>query len=128
MAPYSTEFGWIEPGIMSLNYEGAMNAPNFKAATEERVRQADAAGVDYYVLVMDIRHAVVTILDVRLAKWSADLDPRMIQVCFVGRSMMAQVIASGLAKLSRLPVEFFVKPEDALARARVVLKQRKMAH
>lgn len=126
MSPYHTEFGWIEPGIMSLVYEGAMNSPNFREATEERVRQADAAGVDYYVLVMDIRKAVVTILDVRLAKWSADLDPRMIHVCFIGRSMMAQVIASGLAKLSNLPVEFFTKPEDALARAQVVLKQRRM--
>lgn len=128
MAPYHTEFSWIEPGIMLLVYEGAMNGPNFCEATEERVRQADAAGVDYYVLVMDIRYAVVTILDVRLAKWSADLDPRMIQVCFIGRSMMAQVIASGLAKLSRLPVEFFSRPEDALARARAVLKERKSLH
>ncbi|MBL8153252.1 MAG: hypothetical protein JNM70_03635 [Anaerolineae bacterium] len=128
MTPYHTEFGWIEPRILSLAYEGAMNSPNFREATEERVRQADAAGVDYYVLVMDIRKAVVTILDVKLAKWSADLDPRMIHVCFIGRSMMAQVIASGLARLSRLPVEFFVKPEDALERARAVLKQRKMTH
>ncbi len=128
MSPYHTRFSWIEPGIMSLVYDGAMNAPNFKAATEERVRQADAAGVDYYVLVFDIRKAVLTILDVRLAKWSADLDPRMIHVCFIGRSMMAQMIASGLAKLSHLPVEFFNKPEDALARARAALKQRQMTH
>lgn len=128
MTPYHARFEWVEPGILSLVYDGAMNAPNFREATEERVRQADAAGVDYYVLVFDIRKAVLTILDVRLAKWSADLDPRMIHVCFVGHSMMAQMIASGLAKLSQLPVEFFYKPEDALARAREVIKQRQMAH
>jgi hypothetical protein len=128
MAPYHTQYSWVEPGILSLVYDGTMNSSNFREATEERVRQADAAGVDYYVLLFDIRKAVLTVVDVRLAKWSADLDPHLIHVCIIGRSMMAQVIVSGMAKLSHLPVEFFNKPEDALARARAVLKQRQMTH
>lgn len=128
MTPYHARFEWVEPGILLFVYDGAMNATNFREATEERVRQADAAGVDSYVLVFDIRKTIPTILDVRLAKWSADLDPRMIYVCLVGRLMMAQVLTSALTRLSKLPLEFFNKPEDALARAREVIKQRQMAH
>lgn len=127
MRDFRMQFEWIEPGILSMVLDGVMNETNAYASAEERQRYVDAAGVERYVLLIDTRQVSLTFVNNRLGKRVLESDPRMICACVVGNSMTTQIIASVVGKLSRLPLEYFTRPEPALERARQVLAQRVIA-
>lgn len=127
MSNFRAQFEWIEPGILSMVLEGAMNETHVRALIEDRKGHVDAAGIDAYVLLIDTRQVRLTFVNNRLGKAVLESDPRMICACMVGNSMTIQIIASVIEKLSRLPLEYFTRPEPALERARHILAQRDLA-
>lgn len=127
MTDFQAQFEWIEAGIVSMVLEGALTEMDVRALIEDRMEYVDAAGVDRYVLLIDTRKVRLTFVNNRLGKAVLESDPRMICACMVGNSMTIQIIASVIEKLSRLPLEYFTRPETALERARQILAQREAA-
>lgn len=76
----------VEAGIIRVDWDGVLNRDSFRAATEARVRFADEHLKSKYVLIFDLRKARITIMDVRLTTWSANLDPRMTHTIVIGKS------------------------------------------
>jgi hypothetical protein len=114
----------VEPGILQITWEGHLSPEAFQAGVYDRMRLADALGFDRYVLIYDLRKAVISVVDVRLSRWSTEVDPRMLYVFIVGRPLIAQVIVGMLAKLTRRKIEFVNTPDEGIQRARQILQGR----
>ncbi len=115
MKPYTVEL--VETGIMRVTWNGILNRDGFQRATEDRVRFADEHIKGNYVLIFDLKKAIITILDVRLTAWAANIDRRMIYTVIVGRSTISVLVGNMLGRLSRLKIEFCDTPDQALERA-----------
>jgi hypothetical protein len=116
----------VEPGILQITWEGHISPEAFKAGVYDRIRFADEHGIDRYVLVYDLREAVIPVVDVRLSRWAAEADPRLLYVFIVGRSRIAQAIVAMLAKLMRRKIEFVNTLEEGIQRARQILQQQRV--
>lgn len=112
----------VEASIMRVDWDGVLNRDTFRAATEARVRFADEHFKGQYVLIFDLRKARITILDVRLTAWSANVDPRMTHTIVIGRAGVSMVVANTLVRLSKLQIEFVNSDGQALQRARQIVQ------
>lgn len=111
----------IEPGIISLAWEGVLDRGGFTEGVHARKVFADEHHDAPYILIYDLRAAKISTLDARLSRWGAEFDQRMIHVIILGDHLIAQVLVNILAGLTKARFEFATTPEDALERARARL-------
>lgn len=118
--PYSIEL--VETGIMRIIWTGVVNRENFKQGVEDRMKFADEHQIDKYVLIFDLSQARITVLDVRLAAWSANADPRMTHTLIIGKTGIALVTVNAMMRLTKLQVEFVNSDAQALERAHQIVR------
>lgn len=110
-----------EPQIIRIIWDGVINTNFFREATEKRVEFANANIKGNYVLIFDLSHAVIAMMDMRLTAWAANVDPHMICTIVIGKHSILSVIANMLLRLSRLKVEFAENEQQALEQAQAII-------
>jgi hypothetical protein len=119
------QFEIVESGVLLFAWEGTLSREEFIQAAYERKKFADAHHPSDYVLIYDLRKAVVTTLDIRLSRWAVEVDPRMIHVVIVGKPLIVQAVVNVLANLLRTKIEFAGSMEEGLQFARTALERKR---
>jgi hypothetical protein len=113
-----------ERAIIYVEWDGSLDATALTLATLERVALADQHGPGDYVLILDVRKARIAEINVRVARWMVETDPRMFFTLVVGRNIIAHTVANMLAKFGVGHFEFTDAPERAIDIARRKLAER----
>jgi hypothetical protein len=108
----------IEAGIMLATVEGLLRREDFIEAAHQRRAFADQHNENSYVLIYDLRKALIRDFDVRVSRWGVEFDPRLKYTVIIGNSTLVRVIVNILLKLTQQPIEFADSTEEALEKAR----------
>ncbi len=113
----------LEPGIIRIAWDGVVSRESYLDGIMDRKRFADEQRLERYVLIFDLREARVNIMDVRLAAWSVNADPRMTHTLVISKSPMVTVTVNTMLRLTKVQVELVNTPERALDRARQIVAE-----
>lgn len=111
----------VEKGIIKIAWNGVVNRANYTQGITDRIAFADANQIERYVLIFDLRKALVTVFDFRLAAWSVDADPRMKSTVIIGNSTLVRVTVNTILRMTKTQLVMVQSEAQALERARHIV-------
>lgn len=121
---YEVEIKYVEPGILLISPNGMVNAMAFERHTHARLASVNRNVTGPYVVIYDLRHAVLVFFDLHVTKWSAEVDPNMIEAILVSQQRIVRVGIEALSRIVRLRMPMVSTMEEAIVEARRALEER----
>jgi hypothetical protein len=107
--------------MLYIREQGAITAGQFEATTRRRLAFVKEHINGFYVVIYDLRQAQLAFMDLRLSKWSVEVDPNMLHVVGVSPQPLARVSANVLSNVMHLNLTLVETLDDAKAKAEALI-------